>query len=119
MTYGMEGIIHSFKCYLLQEEDGSPAPVYSCASGLDYPGVGPEHCYLKDTGRVEYVIDRVETVSELRVEETFQCLRTLVGIGAPAEADCRCGHFPRRRRQYAGSALPCPHRWPGPYGGKA
>jgi len=55
MTYGHEGIIHGFKCYLLQNEDGSPAPVYSCASGLDYPGVGPEHCYLKDAGRVEYV----------------------------------------------------------------
>jgi len=55
MTYGIEGIIHGFKCYLLQNEDGSPAPVYSCASGLDYPGVGPEHCYLKDTGRVQYV----------------------------------------------------------------
>ena len=54
MTYGHEGIIHGFKCYLLQNEDGSPAPVYSCASGLDYPGVGPEHCYLKDTGRVQY-----------------------------------------------------------------
>ena len=54
MTYGREGIIHGFKCYLLQNEDGSPAPVYSCASGLDYPGVGPEHCYLKDTGRVQY-----------------------------------------------------------------
>jgi tryptophan synthase beta subunit len=55
MTYGREGIIHGFKCYLLQNEDGSPAPVYSCASGLDYPGVGPEHCHLKDTGRVQYV----------------------------------------------------------------
>jgi len=55
MTYGHEGIIHGFKCYLLQNEDGSPAPVYSCASGLDYPGVGPEHCYLKDEGRVKYV----------------------------------------------------------------
>ena len=55
MSYGHEGIIHGFKCYLLQNEDGSPAPVYSCASGLDYPGVGPEHCYLKDAGRVSYV----------------------------------------------------------------
>ena len=55
MTYGREGIIHGFKCYLLQDDDGQPAPVYSCASGLDYPGVGPEHSYLKDTGRVEYV----------------------------------------------------------------
>jgi tryptophan synthase beta chain len=55
MTYGREGIIHGFKCYLLQDDDGQPSPVYSCASGLDYPGVGPEHSYLKDTGRVEYV----------------------------------------------------------------
>jgi tryptophan synthase beta chain len=55
ITYGREGIIHGFKCYLLQNEDGSPAPVYSCASGLDYPGGGPEHSYLKDTGRVQYV----------------------------------------------------------------
>ena len=55
MTYGHAGIIHGFKCYLLQDEDGEPSPVYSCASGLDYPGVGPEHSYLKDTGRVEYV----------------------------------------------------------------
>ncbi|RLD10258.1 MAG: tryptophan synthase subunit beta, partial [Chlamydiae bacterium] len=55
MSYGREGIIHGFKCYLLQNDDGSPAPVYSCASGLDYPGVGPEHCYLKDEGRVKYV----------------------------------------------------------------
>ena len=55
MSYGHEGIIHGFRCYLLQNEDGSPAPVYSCASGLDYPGVGPEHCFLKDAGRVSYV----------------------------------------------------------------
>lgn len=54
MTYGKEGIIHGFKCYLLADENGEPAPVHSCASGLDYPGVGPEHSYLKDTGRVHY-----------------------------------------------------------------
>ena len=55
MTYGREGIIHGFKCYLLQDEEGQPAPVHSIASGLDYPGVGPEHCMLKDEGRVNYV----------------------------------------------------------------
>ncbi len=55
MTYGREGVIHGFRCYLLQDEQGEPAPVYSCASGLDYPGVGPEHSYLKDSGRVQYV----------------------------------------------------------------
>jgi len=54
ITYGKPGIIHGFRCYLLQNEKGEPDPVYSIASGLDYPGVGPEHSMLKDTGRVEY-----------------------------------------------------------------
>ncbi|MDF3129757.1 tryptophan synthase subunit beta [Kiritimatiellaeota bacterium B1221] len=54
MTYGMPGVIHGFKCYLLRDEKGEPSPVYSVASGLDYPGTGPEHCHLKDTGRVQY-----------------------------------------------------------------
>lgn len=54
MTYGMPGIIHGFRCYLLQDDKGEPAPVHSIASGLDYPGVGPEHCMLKDTKRVIY-----------------------------------------------------------------
>jgi tryptophan synthase beta chain len=55
MHFGREGVIHGFCCYLLQNEDGSPGPVHSIASGLDYPGVGPEHCMLKDEGRVNYV----------------------------------------------------------------
>ncbi len=54
LTYGKPGVIHGFKCYLLQDDDGEPAPVYSIASGLDYPGVGPEHSMLKDRGRVQY-----------------------------------------------------------------
>ncbi len=55
ITYGKPGVIHGFRCYLLQDERGEPAPVYSIASGLDYPGVGPEHCMLKDQERVNYV----------------------------------------------------------------
>ena len=54
MTFGKPGIIHGFKCYTLQDEDGEPAPVYSVASGLDYPGVGPEHSMLKDLKKVKY-----------------------------------------------------------------
>jgi tryptophan synthase beta chain len=53
-TYGKPGIIHGFKCYLLQDDKGEPSPVYSIASGLDYPGVGPEHSHLKDEGRIQY-----------------------------------------------------------------
>lgn len=54
MKFGTPGIIHGFKCQLLQDEKGEPSPVYSVASGLDYPGVGPEHCMLAAKGRVTY-----------------------------------------------------------------
>lgn len=54
MTLGSPGQIHGFKCLLLQDENGEPLPVHSIASGLDYPGVGPQHSYLKEIGRVEY-----------------------------------------------------------------
>lgn len=56
LSYGKSGVIHGFKTYLLQNEKGEPAPVYSIASGLDYPGSGPEHCMLKDMGRVQYTV---------------------------------------------------------------
>jgi len=54
ITYGKPGTIHGFKCYLLQDEKGEPSPVYSIASGLDYPGVGPEHSMLHDLEKVTY-----------------------------------------------------------------
>ncbi len=54
LTLGTKGAIHGFECYTLQDEQGEPLPVYSIASGLDYPGVGPQHCHLKDIGRVDY-----------------------------------------------------------------
>ena len=75
MTYGTPGIIHGFKCYLLQDEKGDPAPVYSCASGLDYPGVGPEHCQLRDAGRVNYV-----TASDKEAIDAFFRLSRLEGV---------------------------------------
>ncbi len=55
MTKGSPGLIHGYKCYLLQDSEGKPQPVYSIASGLDYPGVGPEHSMLRDMGKVQYV----------------------------------------------------------------
>jgi tryptophan synthase beta chain len=54
LTLGSKGQIHGFKCYVLQDEKGEPLPVHSIASGLDYPGVGPQHCLLKDLKRAEY-----------------------------------------------------------------
>lgn len=52
---GKEGILHGSLSYILQDEDGQIKETYSIAPGLDYPGVGPEHAYLKDIGRVKYV----------------------------------------------------------------
>lgn len=55
LTLGKPGTIHGMQTYVLQEENGSPSPVHSIASGLDYPGIGPFHSFLKESGRVEYV----------------------------------------------------------------
>ena len=54
LTQGTPGVMHGFKSYMLQNDEGEPNEVYSVASGLDYPSVGPQHSYLKDLGRVEY-----------------------------------------------------------------
>ena len=56
LSYGEEGIIHGFNSIVLKDENGQIANAYSIASGLDYPAVGPKHCYLKETGRVNYVL---------------------------------------------------------------
>ena len=55
MALGKMGILHGMKTYLLQDDDGNIELAHSISAGLDYPGVGPEHAYLRDTGRVEYV----------------------------------------------------------------
>ena len=63
ITYGSMGLIHGFKCKLIQNKEGNPVETYSVASGLDYPGVGPKHCYLNEIGRVKYdVIDDNEAI---------------------------------------------------------
>jgi len=75
MTFGTPGIIHGFKCYTLQDEQGNPAPVYSIASGLDYPGVGPEHSMLRDMKRVTY-----DVISDEECIHAFFELSRLEGI---------------------------------------
>ncbi len=75
MTLGKPGVIHGFRCYLLQDEEGNPLPVYSVASGLDYPGVGPQHSYLKDIGRIKY-----ETISDKEAIDAFFKLSRVEGI---------------------------------------
>lgn len=75
LTLGTPGAIHGFKCYVLQDENGEPLPVHSIASGLDYPGVGPQHCYLKDIERVEY-----ESVTDDECLNAFMTLSQVEGI---------------------------------------
>ncbi|MBZ0254497.1 pyridoxal-phosphate dependent enzyme, partial [bacterium] len=55
LTLGEPGVLHGQMTYLIQTREGQIAPVHSISAGLDYPGVGPEHCWLKDIGRAEYV----------------------------------------------------------------
>ncbi len=63
LKYGTEGIMHGFNSIMLKDENGEPAPVYSVASGLDYPSSGPEHAFLHTLGRVKYdVVDDEETI---------------------------------------------------------
>ncbi|BDY05005.1 tryptophan synthase subunit beta [Ferrimonas sp. YFM] len=75
LTLGTPGELHGFKCYVLQDESGEPLPVHSIASGLDYPGVGPQHCYLKELERVEY-----DTVTDKECLEAFMTLSRVEGI---------------------------------------
>jgi len=75
LTYGKDGILHGFKCKLLQDENGNIANAYSIASGLDYPGVGPKHCYLQQTGRVNYV-----TITDKEALAAFHDLSKTEGI---------------------------------------
>ena len=75
LKYGTEGIMHGFNSIMLKDADGNPAPVYSVASGLDYPSSGPEHAFLHDLGRVKYdVINDEETI------DAFYKLSRLEGI---------------------------------------
>jgi tryptophan synthase beta chain len=75
MTFGKPGMIHGFKCLLLTDEEGNPAPVHSIASGLDYPGVGPEHSFLKTAGKVNY-----HAISDDETLDAFYKLSRMEGI---------------------------------------
>jgi tryptophan synthase beta chain len=72
---GQPGVLHGSLSYVLQDEDGQTANVHSCSAGLDYPGVGPEHAYWKDTGRVQYA-----TVTDADALSAFKQLAELEGI---------------------------------------
>jgi len=87
LSEGVPAVIHGFKCITLLDENGEPKPTYSIAAGLDYPGVGPEHSYLKTTGRAEYV-----TVTGEEALEAFQLLSKIEGIIPALESSHAVAH---------------------------
>ena len=75
LTLGKPGVLHGAFSYLLQDPDGQVIPAYSISAGLDYPGVGPEHSFFKETGIVRYV-----AVTDTQALEAFQRLARIEGI---------------------------------------
>jgi len=75
LTEGKAGVLHGSLSYLLQDEDGQVAPAHSISAGLDYPGVGPEHSHLRDTGRATYV-----SVTDQDALDAFHLLSRTEGI---------------------------------------
>jgi tryptophan synthase beta chain len=75
LSAGTPGVLHGSLSYLLQDADGQVAPAHSISAGLDYPGVGPEHSYLRDSGRATY-----ETATDAEALDAFQALSRLEGI---------------------------------------
>ena len=103
LKYGEEGIMHGFNSIMLKDENGEPAPVYSVASGLDYPSSGPEHAFLRDLGRVKYdVVDDEEAV------DAFYKLSRMEGIIPAIESAHAVAYGMRLAREMGrGSVLIC------------
>ncbi|MBR4021486.1 MAG: tryptophan synthase subunit beta [Ruminococcus sp.] len=88
MATGSLGVFHGMKSYFCQDEYGQIAPVYSISAGLDYPGVGPEHAYLKDEGRAEYV-----PVTDEEAVTAFEYIAKTEGIIAAIESSHAVAHL--------------------------
>lgn len=94
LTYGSEGVMHGFNSIMLKDENGAPAPVYSVASGLDYPSSGPEHAFLHDLGRVEYT-----TVDDRDAIDAFFTLSRMEGIIPAIESSHAVAHAIRLAKE--------------------
>ncbi|HRF36763.1 MAG TPA: tryptophan synthase subunit beta, partial [Clostridia bacterium] len=103
LTYGEEGVMHGFNSIMLKDKDGEPAPVYSVASGLDYPSSGPEHAFLKEIGRVKY-----ETIDDEDAIDAFFELSRLEGIIPAIESSHAVAYAIKLAKQMnKGSVLVC------------
>lgn len=90
LTLGKKMILHGKRQYVLTDEEGNPQKSYSISAGLDYPGCGPEHCYLKDSGRVCY-----EPISDSEAVEAFALLSRLEGIIPAIESAHALAYLPK------------------------
>ena len=103
MKFGEKGIMHGFESIMLKDKDGEPAPVYSIASGLDYPSVGPEHAFLRDVGRVDYTV-----ISDEEAMEAFFKLSRYEGIIPAIESSHAVAYAMKKAKEMKqGSILVC------------
>ena len=91
---GSVGVIHGMMTYLLQDEEGQIMPVYSISAGLDYPGIGPEHAYFHDKGRIKYT-----SVTDREAIEGFQCLTQSEGIIPALESSHAIGYLMKMAKE--------------------
>lgn len=94
LSYGAKGVLHGSYSYVLQDEDGQTADVHSISAGLDYPGVGPEHSYWKDTGRVQYV-----AIRDQEALDTMQLVARTEGIIPALESSHAMAYALRRAKE--------------------
>ena len=90
LSKGTPGVLHGARSYLLQDSDGQVLEAHSISAGLDYPGVGPEHSWLKDSGRVTYV-----SVTDAEALDAFQLTCRLEGIIPALESSHAIAHVMR------------------------
>lgn len=94
LSYGAKGVLHGSYSYVLQDEDGQTADVHSISAGLDYPGVGPEHSYWKDTGRVQYV-----AIRDQEALDTMQLVARTEGIIPALESSHALAYALKRAKE--------------------
>lgn len=102
LAAGRPGVLHGSLSYLLQNSDGQVAPAHSVSAGLDYPGVGPEHSYLKDSGRARYTF-----VTDDRALAAFHTLSELEGIIPALETSHAIAHVLEEGSRVDGPILVC------------
>ncbi len=100
LSRGEAGVLHGSLSYVLQDEDGQTEVVHSISAGLDYPGVGPEHSYLKEMGRVEYV-----SVTDAEALEAFEICAKSEGIIPALEASHAISHVIKNAKSFGNDSI--------------